>query len=65
MKYISTAELARQIGYHRGSIENALSIKGSFWGVVPKKLPSGRLLWPEDTVDRLARERPGRPGGKP
>ena len=48
---IQTAELARRIGYRPASIRTAVWRHGHFNGIRPHKLPSGRLLWPADTVD--------------
>lgn len=50
---LSTNDLARAIGGKPASIRVRLCEKGSYYGLVPKRLPSGRLLWPGDSVERL------------
>ncbi|MDN5872308.1 MAG: monooxygenase [Nitrococcus sp.] len=50
---ISTAQLAAAIGGKPESIRVRLCRDGSYYGIRPARLPSGRLLWPADTVDRL------------
>ena len=50
---LSTEELARAIAGRPSSIRVRLCTTGSFYGVKPAKLPSGRLLWPADTVEQL------------
>lgn len=52
-KPLQTKELAEQLGTSAESIRVALCRRGSFYGVVPKKTPSGRLLWPSDAVERV------------
>jgi hypothetical protein len=36
------------------SISTALCRNGHYCGVVPVRLPNGRLLWPADEIDALA-----------
>lgn len=50
---ISTATLAKRLDCKPRSILVRLCRTGSFHGIRPKKLPSGRLLWPTDAVERL------------
>lgn len=50
---ITTESLANSIGYKPGSIRVRLCETGSFFGIKPNKLPSGRLLWPADAVQQL------------
>ncbi|WP_192894164.1 monooxygenase [Guyparkeria sp. SCN-R1] len=54
---LSTAALASAIGYNTQSIHARLCRKGDFYGIRPKKLPNGRLVWPANTVDRLLGEK--------
>ena len=53
MQGITTEFLARSIGVKPESIRVRLCRTGSFHGLVPHKLPTGRLLWPMDSVERL------------
>lgn len=50
---IQTSALAQRLGYKSASIRTAVWRKGHFNGIRPVKLPSGRLLWPADAVERL------------
>lgn len=50
---LSTEELARAIAGKPSSIRVRLCTTGSYYGIKPAKLPSGRLLWPADTVEQL------------
>lgn len=49
----TTPELARHIGVTAEGLRVHLCRRGSYFGVRPERLPNGRLLWPEDTVERL------------
>jgi hypothetical protein len=49
----STEDLARALAIKAESIRCTLCRQGSYFGLVPDKLPNGRLLWPEDAVERL------------
>ncbi|ROO31958.1 monooxygenase [Salinisphaera japonica YTM-1] len=55
---MSTAAFADSIGAKAGSIRVRLCQTGSYFGIKPKKLPNGRLLWPADSVERLLGEVP-------
>lgn len=50
---ITTETFANSIGCKPGSIRVRLCETGSYFGVKPHKLPSGRLLWPADAVQQL------------
>jgi hypothetical protein len=50
---LTTAELAAEVSRVPASIRKRLSATGSYYGLVPAKLGSGRLLWPSDSVARL------------
>lgn len=50
---LSTETLANSIGAKAGSIRVRLCQTGSYFGLKPRKLPNGRLLWPSDSVERL------------
>jgi len=51
---LTTNQLARIALTTPGNIRVRLCQTGSFFGVKPLKLPSGRLLWPADSLKRLA-----------
>jgi hypothetical protein len=52
----TTEELALGITILPQSIRKRLSQTGSYFGLRPKKLPNGRLLWPENSIDVLFNE---------
>ena len=47
-------ELARLALTKPNTIRVRLCETGHFYGIRPLKLPSGKLLWPADSLDRLA-----------
>lgn len=51
---ISTKKLAEIALTTPGNVRVRLCETGSFYGIKPLKLPSGRLLWPKDSLQRLA-----------
>jgi len=51
---LSTKRLAVLALTTPGSVRVRLCETGSFYGIKPLKLPSGRLLWPADSLARLA-----------
>jgi len=51
---LSTAELATLAKVKPESIRVRLCETGSYFGLRPNKLPNGRLLWPSDSLQRLA-----------
>ncbi|MEM5316090.1 hypothetical protein [Paraburkholderia sp. JHI869] len=53
VKPLTTAELARALNITQGTIRRRLCDDGSYFGLVPVKLASGRLLWPADSLARL------------
>ena len=52
-KFGNTNEFAQLIGCKSESVRRALCLKGDYLGIVPAKLPNGRLLWPLDEVERV------------
>lgn len=56
----TTEQFAAQIGLLPQSIRSQLCRSGSYYGVRPKKLPNGRLLWPDNAADLLV---PGKQEG--
>jgi len=51
----TTDALASDIGVKPGSIRVRYCRTGSYFGLVPRKLVNGRLLWPPDAKARLTR----------
>jgi hypothetical protein len=50
---MTTNELAKPLGINGTSIHRRVCQTGSYFGVKPKKLPNGRLIWPDDAVEQL------------
>mgnify|MGYP001336690872 CR=1 FL=1 len=50
---ISTEALADLCHVKPPSIRVRLCRTGSYFGLIPKKLPNGRLSWPGDSYERL------------
>ena len=50
---MNTRQLAENIGIIPTSIHARFCRFGSYFGLVPEKLPNGQLIWPDDSVDRL------------
>lgn len=51
-----TEQLAASLGIKASSIRTRLCKTGSYFGLKPRKLTNGRLLWPSNSVDQLAQE---------
>ncbi|WP_298598536.1 DNA-binding protein [Zoogloea sp.] len=54
---ITTDQLANQLHLKPQSLRAALSREGHYFGLRPRKLPNGRLIWPDDAVQRLVSPR--------
>lgn len=52
---IPTETLAQIACVQPNSIRVRFCRTGSYFGLVPEKLPNGRLLWPADSKERLLR----------
>ena len=50
---MTTIQFSAQIGSKPESIRVRLCQTGSYFGVTPRKLPNGRLLWPADAAEQL------------
>ncbi|KXU91083.1 DNA-binding protein [Paraburkholderia monticola] len=50
---LTTEKLAALLGLKKQSLRKRFCQTGSYFGVVPTKLPNGRLLWPGDSIARL------------
>jgi len=54
---LTTEQLAAQLGLKAASIRSALCRDGHYFGLRPRKMPNGRLIWPADPTDRLTSTR--------
>ena len=50
---LTTEQLAKILHGKPSTIRTRLCKTGSFYGIKPIKLPSGRLLWPANAVQAL------------
>ncbi|MCV2370017.1 DNA-binding protein [Roseateles oligotrophus] len=50
---LSTDEFAAQHRVLAQSIRKQLWANGSYFGIVPLRLPNRKLLWPKDSVEKL------------
>lgn len=50
---LDTAEAAAVLRVKPQTLRRALCIQGHYMGMRPVKLPSGRLLWSADALERL------------
>lgn len=50
----STTRAGLVLGIQAASLSTSLWRNGHYCGVVPVRLPNGRLLWPADEIDALA-----------
>jgi len=50
---LTTEQFAEAMQGKPSTIRTRLCKTGSFYGIKPIKLPSGRLLWPVDAVQAL------------
>ena len=49
----TTSQLARHCGITAEGLRVHLCKKGSYYGLIPERLPNGRLLWPADSMERI------------
>lgn len=50
---MTTDEFAGKLGLKPATLRHRLCTEGTYFGVMPVKLPNGRLLWPADAIERL------------
>ena len=59
---ITTEQLAGLLHLKAQSLRAALSREGHYFGLRPRKLPNGRLIWPDDAIQRLTAPQPMQAG---
>jgi hypothetical protein len=52
-EFLTTREFAAAIGARPQTLRSHFCVRGSYFGVLPKKAPNGRLLWPSNAVDQF------------
>lgn len=53
----STEQLAQILHLKPQSLRAAICRDGHYFGLVPRKMPNGRLIWPSDALERLTTPR--------
>ena len=56
---MTNSQFAKKIGIRPESLHARICRYGSYFGVVPDKLPNGRLIWPDDAFERLPSQQEG------
>jgi hypothetical protein len=51
---LSTEQMAEKVKVKEQTLRKRLCQTGSYFGVVPKKLPNRLLLWPSNAVELLS-----------
>ncbi|WP_341645431.1 hypothetical protein [Thauera sp. SDU_THAU2] len=54
VQWLSTEQLAAALHLKPQSLRAAICRSGHYFGLQPCKMLNGRLLWPADSLDRLA-----------
>ncbi len=54
---MTTEQLAKLLHLQPQSLRASICRNGSYYGLVPRKLPNGRLMWPADALERLTAPR--------
>ncbi|MCX9155882.1 DNA-binding protein [Niveibacterium sp. 24ML] len=54
---ITTEQLAEALGLKAQSLRAAVCREGHYYGLRPRRLPNGRLMWPSDSLQRLIHPR--------
>ncbi len=54
---LTTEALARALHLKEQSLRAAIYRHGHYYGLRPQRLPNGRLVWPDDSLQRLTRPR--------
>jgi len=51
---LTTKRAAPRLGVEAQTMRASYCVNGHYQGLVPTKLPNGRLLWDQEAVDALA-----------
>lgn len=54
---MTTEQLAARLGLQPHTLRIALYRKGAYYGVVPSKCANGRLIWPDDSYEKLTQKK--------
>jgi hypothetical protein len=50
---VNTKQLANQLDIRPESIHARFCRTGSYFSLVPDKMPNGQLFWPDDSIEQL------------
>lgn len=50
---LTTAEFAADVGVKPSSVRTRVCLTGSYFGIVAKRLPNDRLVWPRNATQLL------------
>jgi hypothetical protein len=54
---ISTNQLAAALGLQAQTLRAAVYREGHYYGLRPRRMPNGRLLWPANSLELLTKPR--------
>lgn len=57
--FLTTEQFASLLALRPQSIRKRFNQTGSYFNVLPKKMPNGRLNWPHDSVEQLLKSKEG------
>lgn len=63
-KGLTTAEIADLFSCKENTPRSNLCTRGHYLGMVPTRLPNGRLLWSGEQAERVSAGLPARPGAE-
>ena len=55
MSYVTTEKMGELIGIKATSIRAAYCQNGSYFGIIPTKMPNGRLMWDLEKIENFIR----------
>lgn len=55
LRTYTTKDAARILRVKPQTLRRALCVRGEYYGITPRKMPNGRLLWDADSIDALVR----------
>lgn len=53
VRFLDSKDTGALIGVRAATLRHAICTKGSYFGLIPRKAPNGRLRWPEQDVIRF------------
>ncbi|BBO69091.1 hypothetical protein DSCA_30210 [Desulfosarcina alkanivorans] len=53
VKFIATGPFAKSLGVKPATARRSYCVNGQYLGIVPKKLPNGRLLWSTEALAKV------------